>query len=129
MLGFVPKQKLTLHHRMSFLLRTGLAGIVNNAGIGGSAAGLADWLVIQDYVDVMRVNLLGVIDVTTTFLPLLKKERGRIVNTSSVSGRLGGSFSAPYSVSKFGVEAFSDVIRYISSKSFRIYRVNIQFKR
>ena len=85
--------------------------MVNNAGIGGECGGMAEWLTVQDYLDVMRVNLLGVVDVTTTFLPLLKKEHGRIVNTSSVAGRNAGIFNAPYSISKYGVEAFSDIIR------------------
>lgn len=77
----------------------------------GRYTGPADWMEIQDYVDVMSVNLLGLIDVTMTFLPLVKKERGRIVNTSSGAGRFAAMFNVAYTVSKFGVEAFSDVIR------------------
>ena len=86
-------------------------GIVNNAGITGAYGGLADWLIVQDYLNVMSVNLLGAIDVTMTFLPLVKTERGRIVNTSSIVGRHAAAMNAPYSISKYGVEAFSDIIR------------------
>jgi len=57
---------------------------------------------------------LGLIDVTMTFLPLIKAEHGRIVCTSSVFGRHSISDAVPYSVSKFGVEAFVDGLRYDS---------------
>jgi short-subunit dehydrogenase len=57
------------------------------------------------------VNLFGLIDVTMTFLPLVKKSRGRVVNVSSMAGRVSLPYAAPYSVSKFGVEAFTDNLR------------------
>ncbi len=41
----------------------------------------ADWITLQDYYDTINVNMFGLVDVTTTFLPLVKKEKGRIVNT------------------------------------------------
>ena len=63
-------------------------------------------------LQVLDVNLLGLIDVTMTFLPLVKRSRGRIVNTSSVSGRYAMFIFNPYCVSKYGVEAFNDSLRY-----------------
>ena len=39
------------------------------------------WLKPEDYHKVVAVNLLGLIDVTHTFMPLIKKTNGRIVNT------------------------------------------------
>ncbi|XP_077978729.1 17-beta-hydroxysteroid dehydrogenase type 6-like [Glandiceps talaboti] len=87
----------------------GLWGLVNNAGIVG-AYGVYEWHSRDDYQKCLDVNLLGLIDVTTTFLPLIKKSRGRIVNVASIMGRFvlpGGA----YSISKFGVEAFSDGLR------------------
>jgi NAD(P)-dependent dehydrogenase (short-subunit alcohol dehydrogenase family) len=48
--------------------------------------------------------------VTKACMPLVVKEKGRFVNTSSVLGRIAG-VSASYSISKYGVEAFSDVLR------------------
>ena len=66
--------------RVHYLCTLGLWGIHNNAGIHGAFAP-ADWQTLQDYQDTLDVNLFGLIDVTTTFLPLVKKERGRIVNT------------------------------------------------
>jgi len=64
-------------------------------------------------LQVLDVNLLGLIDVTMTFLPLVKKSRGRIVNMASISGRLAMPGFIPYGVSKYGVEAFTDALRYI----------------
>ncbi|XP_078579919.1 retinol dehydrogenase 16-like [Branchiostoma floridae x Branchiostoma japonicum] len=89
----------------------GLWGLVNNAGILGVAGGTMEWATKEDYQAVLNVNLLGMIDVTKTFLPLLKKSRGRVVNVSSAGGRVAMPTTGPYAVSKFGVEAFSDSLR------------------
>ncbi|XP_019622543.1 PREDICTED: retinol dehydrogenase 16-like [Branchiostoma belcheri] len=88
----------------------GLWGLVNNAGIFGPI-GSVEWPSIADYQAVLDVNLLGMIDVTKTFLPLLKKSPGRVVNVSSVGGRLSAPCTTPYAVSKYGVEGFSDALR------------------
>ncbi|XP_066275400.1 retinol dehydrogenase 7-like [Branchiostoma lanceolatum] len=89
----------------------GLWGLVNNAGILGSAVATAEWVTLSDYKAALNVNLLGMIDVTKTFLPLLKKSRGRVVNVGSAAGRLPMHSNTHYSVSKYGVEAFSDSLR------------------
>jgi len=83
---------------------------MNNAG-AITSLGLPEWMSVEDYRRQCDVNLFGLIDVTMTFLPLVKKTRGRIVNTSSLAGRLALPVSATYSLSKFGVEAFSDLLR------------------
>uniref|UniRef100_A0A668AQK5 Retinol dehydrogenase 1 n=2 Tax=Myripristis murdjan TaxID=586833 RepID=A0A668AQK5_9TELE len=87
----------------------GLWGLVNNAG-RSIPIGPAEWMQLEDFTKVLDVNLIGVIDVTLQFLPLLKKARGRVVNVASIFGRLslvGGG----YCLSKWGVEAFSDSLR------------------
>ena len=89
----------------------GLWGVVNNAGIMGSN-GPPEWLKIEDYKSTAAVNLYGLIDVTMTFLPLVKMARRRVVNTSSYAGRFCMPLAAPYSVAKYGVEAFTDGLRY-----------------
>lgn len=86
----------------------GLWGLVNNAGI--SVFGMNEWMNKQDFVKVLDVNLLGVIDVTLNMLPLVRKARGRVVNVSSVMGRVT-LFGGGYCISKYGVEAFSDSLR------------------
>jgi NAD(P)-dependent dehydrogenase (short-subunit alcohol dehydrogenase family) len=89
---------------------TGLWAVMNNAGILGRC-GPHEWLNMEDYNQVLSVNLLGLIDVTMTFLPLVKKSRGRIVNTASVFGRHVIAGCPQYCVSKYGVEAFTDGLR------------------
>ncbi|XP_020143140.2 retinol dehydrogenase 16-like [Microcebus murinus] len=87
----------------------GLWGLVNNAGISVPSAP-NQWLTKQDFVTILDVNLLGMIEVTLSLLPLVRKARGRVVNVSSASGRVsitGGG----YCISKYGVEAFSDSLR------------------
>jgi len=84
--------------------------VLNNAGILG-AIGAPEWMTIDDYRTTCEVNLFGLIDVTMTFLPLVKKSRGRIVNTSSINGLLSVPLCVPYCVSKYAVEAFTDALR------------------
>ena len=81
--------------------------MVNNAGISGTR-GPTEWQTIDDYKATNSVNLYGLIDVTMTFLPLVKMARGRVVNMSSVAGRLSHNQATTYCVSKYGVEAFTD---------------------
>jgi retinol dehydrogenase-16 len=90
--------------------RSDLWSVVNNAGVMGSICP-AEWLTIDDYRANADVNLYGTIDVTVTFLPLIKRSRGRVVNMSSVGGRFFVPNAYPYCVSKYGVEAFSDGLR------------------
>lgn len=66
----------------------------------------------EDFTKVLDVNLMGLIEVTLNFLPLLKKARGRVVNVASILGRLS-IIGGGYCLSKWGVEAFSDSLRYV----------------
>jgi len=83
---------------------------MNNAGILGTS-GPPEWQTIEDYRMIADINVYGLVDVTLTFLPLIKKERGRVVNTASIVGRISLPTSIPYNVSKYGVEAFTDGLR------------------
>lgn len=87
----------------------GLWGLVNNAGIA-VGAGLIEFTPLAEVHRHVDVNLYGMIRVTKAFLPLVRKSRGRIVNISSMVGRCAMGY-VPYTVSKFGVEAFSDILR------------------
>jgi NAD(P)-dependent dehydrogenase (short-subunit alcohol dehydrogenase family) len=89
--------------------RAGLAGLVNNAGIGfGGPLEYAD-------LDEMRrgyeVNVFGVMAVTQAFLPLLRRAKGRIVNLSSGAGKASTPLLGPYCSSKFALEGLSDALR------------------
>ncbi|XP_066542706.1 dehydrogenase/reductase SDR family member 9 [Hoplias malabaricus] len=87
----------------------GLWAVVNNAGVSVPSAP-NDWLVIEDFKHMINVNLNGVIAVTLSVLPMIKKAKGRVVNVASVFGRIS-PFGGPYCISKYGVEAFNDSLR------------------
>ncbi len=87
-----------------------LGAVVNNAGFGMPGA-------IEDLTrDAMRyqfeVNLFGLQELTNKLIPVFRKQGyGRIVNISSVVGRLSLPFMGIYSASKFALEAVSDALR------------------
>ncbi|XP_043939657.1 retinol dehydrogenase 7-like [Protopterus annectens] len=87
----------------------GLWGLVNNAG-RAIPIGPTEWMQIEDFERVLAVNMTGLIEVTLNFLPVVKKAKGRIVNTASVLGRIAANGGA-YCLSKAGVESFSDSLR------------------
>ncbi|XP_067385789.1 17-beta-hydroxysteroid dehydrogenase type 6 [Emydura macquarii macquarii] len=87
----------------------GLWGLVNNAG-AVLPTGPNEWLTKDDFVKVLDVNLIGLIEVTLSLLPLVKRARGRLVSVSSILGRLA-FYGGGYCPSKYGVEAFSDSLR------------------
>ena len=58
-----------------------------------------------------EVNLFGMLAVTQACLPMLRRVPGRIVNVSSINGRIAMAFNAPYAATKFGMEAMSDGLR------------------
>jgi NAD(P)-dependent dehydrogenase (short-subunit alcohol dehydrogenase family) len=87
----------------------GVAGLVNNAGI--SVTGPLEFIPLDDIRRQLEVNLIGQIAVTQAFLPMIRRATGRIVNMSSVGGRVANGFLAPYQASKFAIEAVTDALR------------------
>jgi NAD(P)-dependent dehydrogenase (short-subunit alcohol dehydrogenase family) len=87
----------------------GLSGLVNNAGTTVPCP--VEYLALAEFRRQLEVNLIGHLAVIQTFLPLLRLGTGRIVNVSSVGGKVGGPFMAPYSVAKHGIEGLSDTLR------------------
>src|SRR5918999_3273491 len=63
-----------------------LAGLVNNAGIAVAAP--LEFLPPDQLRHQLEVNLIGQPAVTQRFLPALRSGRGRIVNVSSIGGRV-----------------------------------------
>jgi NAD(P)-dependent dehydrogenase (short-subunit alcohol dehydrogenase family) len=86
-----------------------LAGLVNNAGI--AVSGPLEHLPIDNLRHQIEVNLIGQLAVTQAFLPALRAARGRIVNVSSIGGRMALPLAGPYAASKFGLEGASDSLR------------------
>ena len=64
-----------------------LDGLINNAGMG--VGGPVELLDIEVVRNVFEINVFGHLNMTQTFLPLLRKaKRGRIIFTGSVAGFL-----------------------------------------
>ena len=87
----------------------GLAGLVNNAGVG--VGGPLELIPIDDFRRQIEVNLIGQVAVTQAFLPALRRGRGRVVFLSSIGGRNANPYMSPYHASKFGIEAVGDSLR------------------
>jgi NAD(P)-dependent dehydrogenase (short-subunit alcohol dehydrogenase family) len=92
-----------------------LDGLVNNAGVAINGP-----LILQPPEDFRRqieVNLVGPFLVTQAFAPLLGSDPsltgapGRIVNISSVGGKMAAPFLGAYAASKHALEAFSESLR------------------
>ena len=92
-----------------------LLGLVNNAGVA-----LGGPLALQPLDEVRRqfeVNVLGAVAVTQAFLPLLGTDPelagppGRVVNISSVGGRIGPPFLGAYAATKHALEGLSESLR------------------
>ncbi|MGP4081193.1 oxidoreductase [Pseudalkalibacillus sp. R45] len=84
--------------------------LVNNAGF--AAGGFCEELSIEDYRFQFETNVFGLIEVTQTVLPYMRKNQsGRIINISSISGRFGFPGLSPYAASKHALEGFSESLR------------------
>jgi NAD(P)-dependent dehydrogenase (short-subunit alcohol dehydrogenase family) len=83
--------------------------LVNNAAIQANvpieAFGIDEWR------HMFEVNLFGQVAVTQALLPALIRDRGRVVNISSVGGRVAMASYGPYAATKFALEAVSDSLR------------------
>ena len=86
-----------------------LFGLVNNAGI--AVSGPLEFVPVDELRRQLEVNVIGQVAVTQAFLPALRRTRGRIVNVSSIGGRVALPLAGPYAASKFALEAVSDSLR------------------
>jgi NAD(P)-dependent dehydrogenase (short-subunit alcohol dehydrogenase family) len=92
-----------------------LFGLVNNAGI--ATAGPLMHQPLDEFRRQIEVNLVGQLVVTRAFLPALGTDRGlrgqpgRIVNISSVGGKIGAPFIGAYAASKHALEGMSESLR------------------
>ena len=85
--------------------------LVNNAGYGQSGA--IEATPIAAVRRNFETNLFGYIRMAQLVLPGMRRQGfGRIVNMSSVAGRVTMPGSGPYSATKFAIEAMSDALRF-----------------
>jgi NAD(P)-dependent dehydrogenase (short-subunit alcohol dehydrogenase family) len=100
----------------------GLFGLVNNAGV--SLNGPLELLPVSEIQTLFDVNVVGLLSVTRAFIPLLRKERGRLVNISSGHGLLAVPDKSVYAASKFAVQAIGDSLR-LELRPFGIHVSNL----
>jgi NAD(P)-dependent dehydrogenase (short-subunit alcohol dehydrogenase family) len=84
--------------------------LINNAGI--IQAGPVEHMQLQDFEDAMKVHLWGPLYAMQAVIPHMKREGGgRIVNISSIGGKIAVPHLLPYSTSKFALAGLSDGMR------------------
>ncbi len=86
-----------------------LRALINNAGIAVNAP--VETIPVDEWRRQFEVNLFGHVGVTQALLPALLESSGRIVNVSSIGGRVVGPTFGAYAASKFALEATSDALR------------------
>lgn len=84
--------------------------LVNNAG--KMTVGPLETMTIDDYRDSLNVHFWGAYFTTMAVLPRMRQaRRGRIVNISSIGGKISVPHMVPYSVGKFALTGFSEGLR------------------
>jgi len=89
----------------------GIDVLVNNAGFGvlGPTSEIGDTEMRRQY----ETNVFGLMNVSRAFLPrMLQRRSGRIINVSSVGGRITLPYFGVYNSTKYAVESLSDAMRY-----------------
>jgi len=87
--------------------------LCNNAGVGGAIGESGVWNIpMNEWNWVLGVNFSGVLHGVRHFVPrmLANAEEGHIVNTASVAGLVTGGVGAPYTISKHGIVALSEIL-------------------
>ena len=84
--------------------------LVNNAGVGYIA--VMEEVRMEDLRRQFEINFFGAVRLIQAVLPgMRERRRGRIINMSSLSGKVAIPLFGPYSSSKFALEAMSDALR------------------
>lgn len=83
--------------------------LINNAGFG--ITGAAEAFTDEQVRSQLETNLYGPIEVTRAILPYMRKQRsGRIMQISSIGGRIGTAGVSIYQAAKFGLSGFSEAL-------------------
>ncbi|MBY8858957.1 SDR family oxidoreductase [Nocardia sp. CA2R105] len=86
-----------------------LRALVNNAAVQLNAP--VETLPLTEWRRQFEVNLFGQIAVIQALLPALLRDSGRVINMSSIGGRVAMATYGPYAGTKFALEAVSDALR------------------
>ena len=96
--------------------------LVNNAGI--AQVGSVEAMPLATFRRIMETNYFGTVRCIQAVLPAMRAQKsGRIINITSVAGRLASAGQSAYAASKFAVEALSESLA-AEVKPFNI-RVNV----
>ncbi len=101
--------KAAVHAIDGHVGQAGLAGLVNNAGIG--VFGPLELTDIEAFRRQLDVNVTGQLAVTQAFLPLLRRSRGRVVMIGSIGVRFTPPFIGPLAASKSALATLSTALR------------------
>ncbi|UEG54624.1 SDR family NAD(P)-dependent oxidoreductase [Mucilaginibacter daejeonensis] len=83
--------------------------LVNNAGFG--ITGAAEAYTDEQVRSQLETNLHAPIEITRAVLPYMRKQRsGRILQISSIGGRVGNAGVTIYQAAKFGLSGFSEAL-------------------
>ena len=95
----------------SVLARAGQIDLlVNNAGYAQSGA--IEENSIAEVQAQLDINLLGVLRLLKAVLPVMRRQgRGRVINVSSVQGRIAPPYLGVYATSKFALEGLTEALR------------------
>ncbi len=96
-------------HRTVSDRKIALTGLVNNAGTTVPCP--LEYLPLDTLRRQLEVNLIGHVAMTQAFLPLLRRSRGRVVNISSLAGRLPVPVMGSYTAAKHALEGLSGSLR------------------
>lgn len=83
--------------------------LVNNAAVQANVP--IEAFALEEWRRMFEVNLFGQVAVTQALLPALIRSKGRVVNISSVGGKVAMAAYGPYAGTKFALEAVSDSLR------------------
>jgi NAD(P)-dependent dehydrogenase (short-subunit alcohol dehydrogenase family) len=102
-----------------------LDGLINNAGVL-PAPGPVEFQKMDDIRAVFDVNVFGMMAVTIALLPLLgtdpvRRQPGRIINMSSIEGKVASPFISAYPATKHAIEGFSSSLR----RELRLFGIKV----
>jgi NAD(P)-dependent dehydrogenase (short-subunit alcohol dehydrogenase family) len=102
-----------------------LDGLINNAGVLHAPCPV-EFQKMEDIRAVFDVNVFGMMAVTIALLPLLgtnpvRKQPGRIINISSIEGKVASPFISTYATTKHAIEGFSSALR----RELRLFGIKV----
>src|SRR6516162_2209774 len=102
-----------------------LDGLINNAGVL-PAPGPVEFQKMEDVRAVFDVNVFGMMAVTIDLLPLLgtnpvRRQPGRIINISSIEGKVASPFISAYPATKHAIEGFTSSLR----RELRLFGIKV----